>query len=121
MLCRRRRRGRRRRPPVARRRDVQVSSCPACPAMAMVLDLTPLRRPVVLTAVIGARRNRFVGCIVEQSQRRRQLQQCSDDSKDIVARPRPTSQTIRYDTKSYFNVRSTADVGQVNLPRGTNN
>jgi len=29
--------------------------------------------------------------------------------------------TIRYDTRCYFNVRSEADVSQLNLPHGTNN
>jgi len=27
----------------------------------------------------------------------------------------------RYDTRSYFNVRSKADISQLNLPHGTNN
>ena len=29
--------------------------------------------------------------------------------------------TIRYDTKCYFNVRSKADMSQLNLPHGNNN
>ena len=29
--------------------------------------------------------------------------------------------TIRYDTRCYFNVRSKADTSQLNLPQGTNN
>jgi len=29
--------------------------------------------------------------------------------------------TIRYDTKCYFNVRSKADISQLNLPHGTDN
>jgi len=29
--------------------------------------------------------------------------------------------TVRYDTRCYFNVRSTADMSQLNLPHGTNN
>jgi len=29
--------------------------------------------------------------------------------------------TIRYDTRCYFNVRSKADISQLNLPRGTDN
>ena len=29
--------------------------------------------------------------------------------------------TIRYDTRCYFNVRSKADISQLNLPHGTNN
>jgi len=29
--------------------------------------------------------------------------------------------TIRYDTRSYFNVRSKADISQLNLPHGTDN
>jgi len=28
---------------------------------------------------------------------------------------------IRYDTRNYFNVRSKADISQLNLPHGTNN
>jgi len=31
------------------------------------------------------------------------------------------SHTIRYDTKCYFNVRSKADISQLNLPHGTDN
>jgi len=30
-------------------------------------------------------------------------------------------QTIRYDTRCYFNVRSKADTSQLNLPHGTDN
>jgi len=29
--------------------------------------------------------------------------------------------TIRYDTRCYFNVRSEADISQLNLPHGTDN
>ena len=31
------------------------------------------------------------------------------------------SYTIRYDTRCYFNVRSKADISQLNLPHGTDN
>ena len=31
------------------------------------------------------------------------------------------SNTIRYDTRCYFNVRSKADISQLNLPHGTDN
>jgi len=31
------------------------------------------------------------------------------------------SDTIRYDTRCYFNVRSKADISQLNLPHGTDN
>ena len=34
---------------------------------------------------------------------------------------RPLSVTIRYDTRYYFNVRSKADISQLNLPHGTDN
>ena len=30
----------------------------------------------------------------------------------------PTKRTIRYDTRCYFNVRSKADISQLNLPHG---
>jgi len=30
-------------------------------------------------------------------------------------------QTIRYDTRCYFNVRAKADISQLNLPHGTDN
>ena len=33
----------------------------------------------------------------------------------------PTVFTIRYDTRCYFNVRSNADISQLNLPHGTDN
>ena len=32
-----------------------------------------------------------------------------------------TGTTIRYDTRCYFNVRSKADISQLNLPHGTDN
>jgi len=32
-----------------------------------------------------------------------------------------TYDTIRYDTRCYFNVRSKADISQLNLPHGTDN
>jgi len=59
---------------------------------------------------------------------------CSDTTVDTVAYPlttaatddRPRSQhiairydTIRYDTRGYFNERSGDDIGQLNLPHGT--
>jgi len=31
------------------------------------------------------------------------------------------AQTLRYDTRCYFNVRSKADISQLNLPHGTDN
>ena len=34
---------------------------------------------------------------------------------------RAYSFTIRYDTRCYFNVRSKADISQLNLPHGTDN
>ena len=33
----------------------------------------------------------------------------------------PLYDTIRYDTRCYFNVRSKADISQLNLPHGTDN
>ena len=33
----------------------------------------------------------------------------------------PVYDTIRYDTRCYFNVRSKADISQLNLPHGTDN
>ena len=33
----------------------------------------------------------------------------------------PAYDTIRYDTRCYFNVRSKADISQLNLPHGTDN
>ena len=35
--------------------------------------------------------------------------------------PRDTILAIRYDTRCYFNVRSKADISQLNLPHGTDN
>ena len=35
--------------------------------------------------------------------------------------PAPHVFTIRYDTRCYFNVRSKADISQLNLPHGTDN
>jgi len=37
------------------------------------------------------------------------------------ARPTAANDTIRYDTRCYFNVRSKADISQLNLPHGTDN
>ena len=33
----------------------------------------------------------------------------------------PDNDTIRYDTRCYFNVRSKTDISQLNLPHGTDN
>jgi len=38
-----------------------------------------------------------------------------------VTNRRFASVTIRYDTRCYFNVRSKADISQLNLPHGTDN
>jgi len=38
-----------------------------------------------------------------------------------VARLLPVLRSIRYDTRCYFNVRSKADISQLNLPHGTDN
>jgi len=38
-----------------------------------------------------------------------------------TARLLPQKLTIRYDTRCYFNVRSKADISQLNLPHGTDN
>jgi len=38
----------------------------------------------------------------------------------LITRPPPLL-TIRYDTRCYFNVRSKADISQLNLPHGTDN
>ena len=37
------------------------------------------------------------------------------------ARQFPANDTIRCDTRCYFNVRSKADISQLNLPHGTDN
>ena len=34
---------------------------------------------------------------------------------------RPAAALLRYDTKCYINVRSKADISQLNLPHGTDN
>jgi len=38
-----------------------------------------------------------------------------------LVRLRLLTVTIRYDTRCYFNVRSKADISQLNLPHGTDN
>jgi len=47
---------------------------------------------------------------------------------DVISQPHSPGklreaswQTIRYDTRCYFNVRSKADISQLNLPHGTDN
>ena len=35
--------------------------------------------------------------------------------------PRPPTRKVLYDTRCYFNVRSKADISQLNLPHGTDN
>jgi len=42
-------------------------------------------------------------------------------SRKISIRPAPFSFILRYDTRCYFNVRSKADISQLNLPHGTDN
>jgi len=40
------------------------------------------------------------------------------NSKSLMYNKIPTQDTIRYDTRCYFNVRSKADISQLNLPDG---
>ena len=40
---------------------------------------------------------------------------------DFLSAAESISRTIRYDTRCYFNVRSKADMSQLNLPHGTDN
>jgi len=44
-----------------------------------------------------------------------------DTEKTLLAGKLEWSVIIRYDTRCYFNVRSKADMGQLNLPRRTDN
>ena len=39
----------------------------------------------------------------------------------IIIKAAPNAGTIRYDTRCYFNVRSKADMNQLNLPYGNDN
>jgi len=39
----------------------------------------------------------------------------------VIARNRHCDDTIRYDTRRYFNVRSKADMSRLNLPHGNDN
>jgi len=45
----------------------------------------------------------------------------SSNYDDIYAEHFPLSDKLRYDTRCYFNVRSKADISQLNLPHGTDN
>jgi len=45
----------------------------------------------------------------------------SSPNKSFQLDPAPPWLTIRYDTRCYFNVRSKADISQLNLPHGTDN
>ena len=58
------------------------------------------------------------------------LHKADDDARSTAAlakyinnlrQPIVGNRTIRYDTRCYFNVRSKADMSQLNLPRGNNN
>ena len=42
-------------------------------------------------------------------------------NKNLILANITMNNTIRYDTKCYFNVRSKADISQLNLPHGTDN
>jgi len=42
-------------------------------------------------------------------------------SVELVNRINAFYDTIRYDTRCYFNVRSIANMSQLNLPHGTDN
>ena len=55
-------------------------------------------------------------CIYSSSSRRQRKHLCNDCLICQLARCR-----IRYDTRCYFNVRSKADISQLNLPHGTDN
>ena len=39
----------------------------------------------------------------------------------IIIKAAPNAGSIRYDTRCYFNVRSKADMSQLNLPYGNDN
>ena len=45
----------------------------------------------------------------------------SDDHHPMFTQPTYVYDTIRYDTRCYFNVRSKANMSQLNLPHGTDN
>ena len=45
----------------------------------------------------------------------------SQELHRVPKRPPLFYDTIRYDTRYYFNVRSKADISQLNLPHGTDN
>ena len=47
--------------------------------------------------------------------------QYADPAAGVVGQAHRLHNTIRYDTRCYFNVRSKADVSQLNLPHGTDN
>ena len=47
--------------------------------------------------------------------------QYAGQSRRIVSLAAENKNTIRYDTRCYFNVRSKADTTQLNLPHGTDN
>jgi len=46
---------------------------------------------------------------------------CANNIIDQRFTPIKIVLTIRYDTRCYFNVRSKADISQLNLPHGTDN
>jgi len=47
------------------------------------------------------------------------IQPITDDELPYVSRA-PSSVVTQYDTRCYFNVRSKADMSQLNLPHGNN-
>jgi len=46
---------------------------------------------------------------------------CVCDARSLAVGNYSCCTTIRYDTRCYFNVRSKADISQLNLPHGTDN
>ena len=44
-----------------------------------------------------------------------------ETEEELIKRLNEWKETIRYDTRCYFNVRSKADISQLNLPHGTDN
>ena len=58
---------------------------------------------------------------VEHNERTTPMPRSAFSQNSLTGCGSESANTIRYDTRCYFNVRSKADISQLNLPHGTDN
>ena len=83
-------------------------------------DARPLRNPRAASLTLSFRGVSVrLGACEYRSRTIEVQQELSESEKTVLGQL--TGHCIRYDTRCYFNVRSKADISQLNLPHGTDN